>query len=87
MTAYFAVKLVHILATAVWFGGGLFLPGDIRRTLALGRPHADALVPRIKPSSGSAPAWSGPPGTASPTWSNRAAISPKRAGSHAASAC
>jgi uncharacterized membrane protein len=48
MTAYFAVKLVHILATAVWFGGGLFLPGDIRRTLALGRPHADALVPRIK---------------------------------------
>jgi uncharacterized membrane protein len=47
MTAFFLLRLLHILFAAVWFGGGLFLPGDIRRTIALGPPHAEQLVARI----------------------------------------
>jgi hypothetical protein len=38
----------HIAFAATWFGTGLTLPGDIRRTLALGAPHFDPLVARVK---------------------------------------
>ena len=47
MPIYLALKTLHILSTAAWFGSGLGLPGDIRRTLEQGRPHADLLVSRV----------------------------------------
>lgn len=37
----------HVLAMAIWFGGGFGLPGDIRRTLARGKPHTELLAGRV----------------------------------------
>jgi hypothetical protein len=42
--------LLHVLATATWLGAALWTPGDVRRTLALGRPQADALAARAGPA-------------------------------------
>lgn len=44
------VLLLHILSAAAWIGAALWLPGDVRRTLALGRPHAEALAARVVPA-------------------------------------
>lgn len=41
------LKLVHIAAMAVWLAGGLGIAGDVRRTLARGKPHTELLVPRV----------------------------------------
>jgi hypothetical protein len=43
---------LHVLATASWFGATLWLATDVRRTLALGRPHPDALAARVGPPLG-----------------------------------
>jgi hypothetical protein len=43
---------LHVLATALWLAAALWVSGDVRRTLALGRPHADALAARVRPSLG-----------------------------------
>ena len=41
------VKLLHILSMAVWFAVGLTVSGDVRRTLARGKPHTEALGARV----------------------------------------
>jgi hypothetical protein len=41
---------LHVLAAATWIGAALWVPGDVRRTLALGRPAADALAARVAPA-------------------------------------
>ena len=33
---YLILRIVHLVSMATWFGVGLFVPGDIRRTLAAG---------------------------------------------------
>lgn len=43
------VLLLHILSSAAWIGAALWVPGDVKRTLALGRPHAEALAARVGP--------------------------------------
>lgn len=43
------VLLLHILSSAAWLGAALWVPGDVRRTLALGRPHVAALPARVGP--------------------------------------
>jgi hypothetical protein len=48
MTALFALKILHILAAAIWIGGAIAVPGDIRRTLSLGPPHSSQLLPRLR---------------------------------------
>jgi hypothetical protein len=48
VNTYLVLRLVHIMFIATWFGVGLMLPGDIRRTLARGRPHVDSLPERMK---------------------------------------
>lgn len=40
--AYVALKIVHILSMAVWFGGGAGVIADLRRTLPLGPNHWEA---------------------------------------------
>jgi hypothetical protein len=43
---------LHVLSMALWLGAALWVAGDVRRTLALGRPHPDALVARVRPALG-----------------------------------
>jgi putative copper export protein len=40
-------KLLHLLSMSVWIGGGLLPPWDARRSLALGKPYAEALLDRL----------------------------------------
>ncbi|WP_437895469.1 hypothetical protein [Sorangium sp. So ce124] len=47
---YSLVKLLHLIAMAFWLAAAVSMPGDTRRTLLLGRPHVDALVPRARRS-------------------------------------
>ncbi len=44
---YSIFLLVHILAMAVWFAGGLTIAGDVRKALALGAPHLAPMVARV----------------------------------------
>ena len=46
MNALTPVLFLHVGAAATWLGAALWAPGDIRRTLALGLPHAEALPAR-----------------------------------------
>ncbi len=41
MTLALALRFLHVLAAALWMGSGLFWPGSLRRSLALGPPHAE----------------------------------------------
>jgi hypothetical protein len=43
---------LHVLVTSVWIGAALWVAGDVRRALALGRPHSDALAARVRPALG-----------------------------------
>ncbi len=45
--AFDVVKLLHILSMAVWFGVGLGVAGDVRRTIARGKPHTEMLAARV----------------------------------------
>jgi hypothetical protein len=44
------VLFLHVLAAATWLAAALWTAGDVRRTLALGRPHTDALPRRARPT-------------------------------------
>lgn len=44
------LRFLHILSAATWLGAAIWSAGDVRRTLALGRPHTDALAPRLRPA-------------------------------------
>jgi hypothetical protein len=48
MTALVTLKLMHVACASIWFGASWLAGADVRRTLALGRPHADALPERIR---------------------------------------
>lgn len=43
---------LHVLSIAVWIAAALWLTGDVKRTVALGKPHVDALAARILPQLG-----------------------------------
>ncbi len=43
---------LHVLAIAVWIAAALWVAGDVKRTLALGKPHVDALASRVRPALG-----------------------------------
>lgn len=47
---YSLIRLVHILSMAFWLASGLWVAGDMRRTLALGKPHTELMVARIERS-------------------------------------
>lgn len=46
------LRFLHILAGAAWLGAAIWVAGDVRRTLALGKPHLAALPARIGPALG-----------------------------------
>lgn len=52
MTALDLLRFLHILAMSAWLAAALWVTGDVRRTLAFGRPHVDALAARVRPALG-----------------------------------
>ena len=40
---YELLRFLHILSASAWLGATLWVAGDVRRTLALGRPHPGPL--------------------------------------------
>lgn len=50
MTALAIVKFLHILSAAAWLGASIWTPGDVRRTLALGKPYTETLPRRARPA-------------------------------------
>jgi hypothetical protein len=42
-----ALTAVHIAIAAAWFGHKLLIPGDIRRSVRLGNPEAEAFLARL----------------------------------------
>lgn len=42
------VRIVHFLAMAVWFATPLMISGDLKRTVARGKPHTDTVVARAE---------------------------------------
>jgi hypothetical protein len=51
-TLHSVLVFLHVLAISVWMAAALWAAGDVRRTLAFGRPHVDALAARIRPALG-----------------------------------
>ena len=51
MTGYYVLRLFHLMFAMLWFGVGLTLPGDVRRTLSRGRPQVDTLPERAQRAS------------------------------------
>ena len=47
---YYLVRILHLVAMSLWLGAALWVPGDVRRTLAAGAPHLAALPARIRPA-------------------------------------
>ena len=53
MTTLHALLLfLHILAISSWIGAALWVAGDVKRALAMGKPHVDVLAQRIRPALG-----------------------------------
>lgn len=52
MWLHSTLVFLHVLVTSVWIGAALWVAGDVRRALALGRPHSDALAARVRPALG-----------------------------------
>ena len=45
MTALHSLLVfLHVLAAALWMAAALWVSGDVRRTLAMGRPYVDGLA-------------------------------------------
>lgn len=52
MNLHHLLVFLHVLAASAWLGAALWVAGDVKRTLALGKPHVDALAPRVRPALG-----------------------------------
>jgi hypothetical protein len=49
-TLHAFLLFLHVTAISTWLGAALWVAGDVRRTLAFGRPHVDALPVRVRPA-------------------------------------
>lgn len=53
MTALHAsLVFLHVLSIAAWLAAALWVPGDVKRALALGGPHPGALGASVRPKLG-----------------------------------
>lgn len=43
---------LHVLSISIWIAGALWVAGDVKRTLALGKPHLDPLAARVRSALG-----------------------------------
>ncbi len=44
--------LFHVLSISVWIAAALWVSGDVKRALAMGKPFVDALPARVRPALG-----------------------------------
>ena len=51
-TLHAALLYLHVLSITAWLGAALWVAGDVRRALALGRPHTAALAAGVRPKLG-----------------------------------
>ncbi len=47
---YAFLKLLHLLSMAAWLGAAMWVPGDVKRSLARGGPHLGPLAERAGPA-------------------------------------
>ncbi len=43
---------LHVLAISAWIGAAMWVAGDVKRALAMGKPYVDALPGRVRPALG-----------------------------------
>ena len=46
-TLFSVLRLLHFLGMSVWFAGTLTIAGDVRKTIARGKPHTEILAGRV----------------------------------------
>lgn len=51
-TLHSLLVFLHVLAISTWIGAAIWVAGDVKRALAMGKPHVDALAARIRPALG-----------------------------------
>lgn len=52
MALHSLLVFLHVLAISSWIGAALWVAGDVKRALAMGKPHVDVLASRIRPALG-----------------------------------
>ena len=53
MTAFHSLLVfLHVLSISIWIAAALWVAGDVKRSLASGRPNVDLLNARIRPALG-----------------------------------
>ena len=51
MTAFHSLLVfLHVLSIAIWIAAALWVSGDVKRSLASGRPNVDLLNARVRPA-------------------------------------
>jgi hypothetical protein len=50
MMLHQVLVLLHILSMAVWIAAAMWVAGDVKRALSLGKPYVDALPGRVRPA-------------------------------------
>lgn len=52
MMLHQALVFLHILSMAIWIAAAMWVAGDVKRALAMGKPYVDALPTRVRPALG-----------------------------------
>ncbi len=47
-----ALVYLHVLAISTWIGAALWVAGDVKRALEMGKPYVDVLPARVRPALG-----------------------------------
>jgi len=51
-TLHSLLVFLHVLSISAWIAAALWVAGDVKRALGMGRPHVDALAARVRPALG-----------------------------------
>jgi len=51
-TLHSVLVFLHVLSISAWIAAALWVAGDVKRALGMGRPHVDALAARVRPALG-----------------------------------
>ncbi len=51
-TVHPLLVFLHVLAISTWIGAALWVAGDVKRSLAMGKPYVDVLPSLVRPALG-----------------------------------